>query len=335
MDRYGSPRPTKPVGTGQVAMTSAFEFPDGRRFAFTILDDTDDATVENVKPVYDLLQRLGMRTTKTVWPLDSPTESKGHYHRGETLEDPGYRAWIVELARAGFEIAFHNASMTSSTRERTLEGLQALRELLGHSPRLHCNHGQNEENLYWGAARYASGLQHFTPLLRPFLRGPRRYAGDVEGSPYFWGDVAHETFDYVRSFAFRRVDCSEIPPGRPYLDVAKPWVRCWFNTADAPTVREFVRLLTPGRIERLRDRGGWCVLSTHLGKGFATNGRLDSQVEDILSAIAAEPGWFVPTSELLDHLVSAHPPQPLGERDRARLEYGHLVDRLLDRVDYR
>lgn len=42
------------------------EFPEGRQFAFSILDDTDDSTVENVKPVYDIFSSLGMKTTKTV-----------------------------------------------------------------------------------------------------------------------------------------------------------------------------------------------------------------------------------------------------------------------------
>ena len=49
--------------------SGSLDFPEGRKFAFTILDDTDDATVENVRPVYDLLTELGFRTTKTVWPL--------------------------------------------------------------------------------------------------------------------------------------------------------------------------------------------------------------------------------------------------------------------------
>ena len=43
-----------------------FEFPHGKRFAFTIVDDTDVATVANVKPLYDLLHELGFRTTKRI-----------------------------------------------------------------------------------------------------------------------------------------------------------------------------------------------------------------------------------------------------------------------------
>lgn len=36
-------------------------FPDGKRFVFTIIDDTDVATLSNVKPVYDLLHECGLR----------------------------------------------------------------------------------------------------------------------------------------------------------------------------------------------------------------------------------------------------------------------------------
>lgn len=317
-------------------MADPMMFPGDRRFAFTILDDTDDATLENVKPVYDLLMRLGMRTTKTVWPLDSPQETKGHYHRGETLEDEGYRDWILELAAAGFEIAFHNASMTSSRRERTVQALGVMRDLFGTGPSLHCNHGQNEENLYWGADRYVGARRL---LLRPFIGrltdGPRRYSGHVAASPFFWGDVALEQFRYVRAFTFNRVNCAEIPGAWPYSDPTKPWVRCWFNTADASTVRDFKRLLTRSRIASLRARGGWCILSTHLGKGFAPDGRLDPEVEDILGSIADEQGWFVPTSELLDHLCEISPPRPLGSAARLAVEVQHIADRVSGRLLYR
>ncbi len=50
------------------------EWPSGKKFAFTIIDDTDHGTVSNLKPVYDLLNELGIKTTKTVWvypPRDS------------------------------------------------------------------------------------------------------------------------------------------------------------------------------------------------------------------------------------------------------------------------
>ena len=48
------------------------KWPEQRKFAFTIVDDTDKATVENVKPVYDFLAESGIRTTKTAWPIGGP-----------------------------------------------------------------------------------------------------------------------------------------------------------------------------------------------------------------------------------------------------------------------
>lgn len=316
--------------------SEAIAFPEGRRFAFTILDDTDDSTLENTVPMYALLERLGMRTTKTVWPLDSPGGNKGRYHRGQTLEDADYRAWIVSLASKGFEIAFHNASMTSSTRERTIEGLELVREVVGHFPTLHCNHGQNEENLYWGLDRYVGPIRRFGPLLGRFIEGPSRYLGNDEDSAYFWGDVALERFRYVRAFAFERVNCATIPPGGPFIDPRKPWVRCWFNTADAPSARYFKRLLTPPRVAELRDRGGWCIVSTHLGKGFVrSDGRVDPEIEQVLGAIAELDGWFVPASELLDHLSQSRPPANLTNLDRLHLETAHLADRVVARLRQR
>jgi hypothetical protein len=96
---------------------------DRRKFIFTILDDTDDATVENVKPAYELLEELGFRTTKTVWPLDCPEGSK-LYFAAQTLQNPEYLAFIRELSVRGFELASHGATMESSVRERTARGLR-------------------------------------------------------------------------------------------------------------------------------------------------------------------------------------------------------------------
>ena len=69
-------------------MNSGVRWPQGKSFAFTIVDDTDESTIENTKPVYDVLAGLGFRTTKTVWPLRPHT--KGHYPYG-SLEDDRYR----------------------------------------------------------------------------------------------------------------------------------------------------------------------------------------------------------------------------------------------------
>ncbi|MEQ9322961.1 MAG: hypothetical protein RIF41_27595, partial [Polyangiaceae bacterium] len=82
-------------------------WPDGKRFAFTVFDDTDRATLDNVREVYALLADLGMRTTKSVWPIKGSNEPT---IPGTTCEDDAYRAWTLELQRPGFEIGYHNAT---------------------------------------------------------------------------------------------------------------------------------------------------------------------------------------------------------------------------------
>src|SRR6185369_261507 len=139
--------------------------PQGARFAFSVLDDTDDSTLDNVGPLYALLRDLGFRTTKTVWPLDCPEGSR-NFFAAETLQNKSYLGFVHELADAGFEIASHGATMESSRRERTLEGLELIRSEFGCYPRLFCNHGQNRENLYWGSRRFRSApLRALTRLI--------------------------------------------------------------------------------------------------------------------------------------------------------------------------
>src|SRR5690349_11512131 len=125
-------------------MTPRLAFPGGARFAFTVMDDTDVATVENVRPIYRLLESLGMRTTKTVWALPCPQENSD-FVGSETLDDPDYREFVVDLQRRGFEIAFHNATMESSYRDQTVAALQRFRETFGGPPRVHANHSHNRD----------------------------------------------------------------------------------------------------------------------------------------------------------------------------------------------
>jgi len=298
-------------------------FPLGKRFAFTILDDTDDATVENVKPVYDLLYELGYRTTKTVWPVDCPEGSR-EYFAGHTLSNPGYLHFCLELRARGFEITWHGATMESSTRDRTIKGLERFRDAFGHYPALHVNHAQNRENIYWGRDRYQTGAIRFFAGLH---KGDERYVGHVEGSPYFWGDLCLEHFRFTRNFTFYDINTLKADPHTPYRLDATPFVRRWFSTSDGTNVDEFARVVHRGSIDRLHREGGVCILSTHLAKGFVTDGRVDLRVADALRYMSTLPGWFVPVSEVLDYLMMTAPTESLSRPALARLELRHAVDR--------
>ncbi|KIX11587.1 hypothetical protein [Dethiosulfatarculus sandiegensis] len=136
-------------------------WPEDNNFAFTIFDDTDHSTVENTKPIYDFLNSIGIKTTKSVWT----TNHKDRDHRtGCSLQDKEYRIFIQELAEKGFEISLHlNAGLTS-TRDETIKGLKFFREVVGYYPKSLANHDKNLEGIYWGEARF-TGLNKFFTVL--------------------------------------------------------------------------------------------------------------------------------------------------------------------------
>ena len=306
---------------------SRHEWPEGKRFAFSIVDDTDASTVENTKPVYDLLESCGIRITKTVWPLGFTR--KPHFGGG-TLEDPDYCAWVLDLQAAGFEIALHGATDHPSTREETRRALDYFREVLGHDPRLHANHFGQTEGMYWGEARL-NGLPRLVyRTANAVLRRGTRYFGHVEGSPYFWGDLCRERIEYVRNFTFPGVNTLKADPLMPYHDPRRPYVQFWFSSSQAPGVESFCALLRDEEQDRLVEEGGACIAYTHFGFGFAEDGRLNPRFARVVERLAGLPGWFVPASTLLDQLRGQPNWQPEPGIGRLRaLERRWLGSKLL------
>lgn len=299
-------------------------FPDGRRFAFTVIDDTDVATVQNVAPVYALLERLGMRATKTIWTMPC-AEGSRNFSSSQTLEDAEYRAFVVDLQRRGFEIASHGATMESSTRERTAAGLERFRTVLGAYPRVHANHAMNGENLYWGAARVDA------PPLRRLLRsmvGTSYYQGDVEGSPYWWGDLCERHMTYVRNLTFAEINLLRVNPTMPYRDPSRPLVPWWFSATDAEDAEAFCQLISPARQERLERENGLCIVATHFGKGFVRDGRMVETFQERLEMLARRPGWFPTVGELLDWLRGQQRDEVLSPAEWRRMQWTWARDLL-------
>ena len=272
-------------------------WPQGKRFAFTIVDDTDHSTVENVVPVYDFLSELGLRTTKTIWPL---TPLGPPRTGGQSLEDPDYRRWVLELKDRGFEIALHGASDETSTRERVLRGLNYFREVIGQDPRLHANHTGQVESIYWGRARLdgvPKAIYHWAWRL---TKGEDQFYGHREGSPYFWGDLCRDRIMYVGNLVFPEINTLKVDPLMPYHDRWRPYVRYGFSSSAGATVRSFCQLVSEANQDRLLEEGGACIAYTHFGVGFWRDGHLDPEFARLMRRLANLPGWFVPAFRLLD-----------------------------------
>jgi hypothetical protein len=300
-------------------------FPDGKRFALSIIDDTDMATVERLRPVYEVLEKYGLRTTKTVWALDS-TELDHPANHGDSLQDPEYRVFIEGLRQRGFEIALHGVRGGSSLREDTIAGLEEFRRVVGDHPRMQVNHSLNQENLYWGADLYALAPIRWLAGLR--IRFP--FSGHTPGSGYFWGDIARERIQYVRRFTYADINLYKMVPSMPYRLADKPYVNYWFPTANGDRVIEFEALLSDENIARLEREGGICLVYAHLGSGsFNSGSAVNPRFEARIKQVASRPGWFVPASEILDFL--AKQPAWTGEmswRERTRTDVVFLAQRV-------
>jgi peptidoglycan/xylan/chitin deacetylase (PgdA/CDA1 family) len=296
--------------------TPPLRFPGGRRFAFTIFDDCDNATVKNTRPLYRLLERLGMRTTTTVWPLES-ADVHPDWTGSSTLADPEYREFAQDLQSRGFEIAFHGASMMSAPRERTEEALEIFRATFGRYPRAHANHGSNRDSLYWSSTRFRSRLLQWLYDWRA-TTASRRSEGHLPGSPYFWGDLCRAHIDYVRAFTFPVTNVLEVHPNILYRDPACAFVNFWFSATHVPTPEVFETLFTQRRLEAL-SRGGVCIVATH-GAGFTRHGEVRAETRRLLELLAAKNGWFVPVSTLLDYLRVQGLGRVMPARERMRLE---------------
>lgn len=304
-------------------------FPDGKRFAFSIVDDTDLTTLARIRPVYESLRRHGLRTTKTVW-VTTTSEPERSTNLGDSLADAPYLAFIQGLQRDGFEIALHGIRGGSSRRAEILEELEVFRRDLGQYPRMHINHSLNRDNLYWDHFRFS--VWPFAVTAGVAMRGLS--AGHDPGSEYYWGDVAKQHVKYVRQFTYRDINLLRVNPSMPYRRADTPDVNYWFQTADGANREAFVALLSPENLDTLEREGGVCLVYAHLGAGsFAQGDVLAPEVEARLADLASRNGWFAPASTILDFLAS----QPgwrgeAGWLERFRMEARFVAAELLAAV---
>ena len=291
-------------------------WPDGAAFAFSIFDDTDRATLENVSGVYAFLDEIGMKTTKSVWPISVPGTPRVP---GPTCDDPAYAAWTVELQARGFEIGYHGASNVTAPREDVLRALDRFEALYGHPPRAMANHADCEEGIYWGADRVSGGNRLVYNVLTRF-RNAGRYRGHVEDDPLFWGDLCRERVKYVRNFTFFDIDTLAACGGMPYHDPDRPYVNGWFASSEGRDVATFNACVSEANQDRLEAAGGACIMYTHFGAGFIVNGRLEPRFERLMRRLRQRNGWFVPVTTLLDHLAADGAPPSLNRSRRNALE---------------
>lgn len=307
-------------------------WPAGKRFAFTVFDDTDSAILANVREVYALLLDHGLVTTKSVWALRETAD--GGRWPGETLDDPAYVAWLRQLQAAGVEIGYHGAACHSSRRDDIIRGLQRFADRFGAPPRTFTNHSICRENVYWGSARLSGWRRGAYNLL---TRGRHHgyFSGHLPESPYFWGDLCAQQIDYVRNFIFQDINTLRCCPLMPYHDPTRPYVRAWFASTDGATCARYTDALSEANQDRLEAEGGACIMYTHFASGFYQDGQLDPRFRQLMKRLSEKNGWFVPVATLLDYLRQVQGLHGLSAGEQAALERRWFVDQLASRLGHR
>ncbi|MDA1354163.1 MAG: DUF2334 domain-containing protein, partial [bacterium] len=212
-----------------------FIYPNNSTFVFTVFDDTDEATLKTIKPVYDLLDELGMRTTKSVWPL--PQKDHHVYSGGTALDDPDYCSYMKELQAKGFEIGLHNVGTGNYTRKDIENGLSLFKDIFGDYPSIHVNHSANRDNMYWGYKRFSTLLGFFYKV----FSNNRTYLGDQKDSPYFWGDLHKRHIKYTRNLTYKSLNLLKYDPFTPFVDPKKSkYSNFYFSSTDTPDVTSFL-----------------------------------------------------------------------------------------------
>lgn len=306
-------------------------WPHGKRFAFTVFDDTDNDVISNTIGVYRLLAECNLRTTKSVW-VYPPRDG----WNGLGLLDPDYQEYVKDLSAKGFEIGLHNIGSGEFSREEICRGLNIFRDCVGYYPRVHTNHVSNPDNLYWGAKRFVSPLSVVYALYQTLKRKESHSRGDEEESAYFWGDMAKNTISYVRNFTFNDINTLRLDRHMPYTDTSKSYVNYWFSSSDGHTVKEFTDLIHPENVDRLESEGGLCIVYTHFASGFIDErGVVHQEFANRIKYLSKKQGWFAPVSEVLDWIIALDPgDRTIGYTDLLRLNLLWLRDRVAKRLRY-
>lgn len=308
-------------------MTSPISWPGGKRFAFSVFDDTDLSVPGNFEAVYDLLGSLGMRTTKSVWPATGADLQPRGPH-GSTCDDAEYVRTVLRFQKAGFEIGYHNSYFEGLPSHRIEEALDRFRSLFGDDPSSMANHAESSEGIYWGYDRISGVPKALYRLIMRRL-GANPHRGHIPGSREFWGNLCRKRIRYVRNFVFGGIDTLAACPMMPYYDPERPCVQAWFAASNGQILPTCLKLLSERNQDLLEESGGACIVYTHFGSGFQQGPKVDRRFEYLIRRIAGKNGWFVPVSTLLDHIRSQRGLLTLSAAQRRSLEWRWFAHKLV------
>jgi len=304
-------------------------WPNNRDFAFTIIDDTDNSNLENAPLVYDYLKQKKIFTTKSVWTKDGENIKKYNSVNGETLANEKYLNWVKNLEKNSFEICLHSSSWSRSTREEIIKSFEFFENYFGKSSTLiQHNDSRDCESIYWGKKRLVFPINLIFEIIMYITPGGLKsniYQGEIESSPYFWGDICKEKVDFIRNLTFNEINLFNITKSVLHKRKGTKYVNHWFISSEAPNHDSFVNILSKENLDLLEKQNGLCIIYTHFGNKFVANGKLKESFKDVIDDLSKRNGWFVPANNIFKYLQEKHMVKTLSYFEELKLSYRWLL----------
>lgn len=277
-------------------------YPDGRRFAFTLVHDADGAYSRRLAPLFEVFDSLNLKLTVTAFTLwaawahgggiwdEWPAGSLEH-PMGVPLEDGKEREFYLGLARNGHEIAMHAASETSDTRQSLSRAFDLFEELFGKQP-LYVEHS-SANNL---DAQVREGSEPDSPYFnQDLLRQRCRWVWLDD--PHALADQGHPSFYDIQACHGSPLRASQVSFG--LTNAFRRSGRWGWGNGDG-----FLEVYTEERILELERNRGLALVYTHLQEGWrdAQSGHMRQEIRARLEFLASRCGWFAPAGVILDRL---------------------------------
>lgn len=299
-------------------------WPNGKKAAFAIIDDTDDAEMPGIADVYDLLMEYEIPTTKTVWVY--PVKDT-HLFRGNSLTaDPAYLAFIQKLLKNGYEIGLHNVGSGDFTRTEILGGLEEFKNLLGFYPTIHVNHSYNPDNIYGGDKRFSFPFDYLVRFLYSNYTG---FSGEVESSKHFWGDIHKRYIKFSRSYELDDLNLLRHCQFPYYDKKYSDYCNLFYPSVFCPNQDLFNARITDRNLQKLILQNGCSIIYTHFGYYTERDGIQQDFYNslDLLKKYSPDI-WFAPVGKVLSYLENANGVRSITRGHKFLLEAKTLATRV-------
>lgn len=273
-------------------------WPNGKKFAFTIIDDCDNDRLDVINSIYNFLDDINIKTTKNVWIYPSrDTEMSGN-----CLLDQNYRECILNLKSLGYEIGIHGVGAGDFKKDEIADGFEIFKEIIGDYPNIHTNHKGNKDGIYVEFNRYSKLFNKIYKNSK--LKNIKSY-GDVYFSEYFWGNISKKYIKYIKDQEYNCTNIFKYDNYLPYVDRDRlEHSNYWFSCCDGYSYNKFNSIIDNRKIDQLIFERGLCIISTDFSRDFLDgNGEIGSTFRQNMEYISKRNGWFAPVTDILDYIL--------------------------------